>query len=124
VAKALELRARRRSRAAQIGVGLVHANVQRTHMVGWDPVTFGYHGDDGCLYSATRSVRRRAAPPVRCAARGSYATWQVTPATQSTFGVDDVVGCGLIGATREVFFTRNGVLVGACGRSAWVSVGV
>ena len=79
-----------------IGVGLTDASAKLGRQPGWEPGTFGYHGDDGRKYHA----------------RGSGEPYG------PRFGNGDVVGCGIDWEAREVFFTKNGKYLGAAFRSA------
>ena len=58
---------------------------------GWDRHSYGYHGDDGSVYHSSGVGSARFGP---------------------TFGVGDVVGCGLDYRDGSVFFTKNGRYLG------------
>lgn len=57
---------------------------------GWDPVSYGYHGDDGCFFAASGKGR-------------DYGP---------KFTTGDIVGCGINFISRTIFFTKNGVNIG------------
>jgi hypothetical protein len=59
---------------------------------GWEPESWGYHGDDGNSFNATISGKRYG----------------------PKYTVDDVVGCGVNFNEGYVFFTKNGHHLGAC----------
>jgi hypothetical protein len=58
-------------------------------MPGWDPETWGYHGDDGHKFSNSGMG-------------DSYS---------ETYGIGDTVGCG-VDNERRIFFTKNGKHLG------------
>lgn len=58
---------------------------------GWDRHSYGYHGDDGAVFHGTGVGSKSFGP---------------------TFGVGDVVGCGLDYRDGSVFFTKNGRFAG------------
>lgn len=60
-------------------------------MPGWDCKSYAYHSDDGGIFHGTGIKVRYYGPQ---------------------FGVGDVVGCGIDYATKDVFFTLNGVHLG------------
>lgn len=57
---------------------------------GWEPESWGYHGDDGNCYSSHNSGKQYGPP----------------------FTTGDTVGCGVNFRLGTVFFTKNGVLLG------------
>ena len=63
-------------------------------MPGWFDGSWGYHGDDGHIMDEG----------------GHY----LTP-PYPTFGANDVVGCGVDFQSRSVYFTKNGMRLGAEG---------
>ncbi|THU90771.1 SPRY-domain-containing protein [Dendrothele bispora CBS 962.96] len=65
-------------------------DVRSSRLPGWEPNSWGYHGDDGC----------------------SFATEKKGTPYGPTFGLDDVIGCGIDFTTHRAFYTRNGVLLG------------
>mmetsp|Transcript_28567 Transcript_28567/g.53740 ORF Transcript_28567/g.53740 Transcript_28567/m.53740 type:complete len:315 (-) Transcript_28567:167-1111(-) len=72
---------------ACISIGLATKNYpMNDSMPGWKPNSFGYHSDDGSTFG-------------NCVRQASYGP---------TFGVGDVVGCGLDYETRTLFYTLNG----------------
>ena len=58
---------------------------------GWDRRSYGYHGDDGAVFHGSGVGGKNYGP---------------------TFGVGDVVGCGLDYRDGSVFFTKNGRFLG------------
>ena len=62
-----------------------------TRMPGWDSWSFGYHGDDGGVFYETGHMLHEYGP---------------------SFGVDDVIGCGIDYLHHEIFFTKNGNYLG------------
>lgn len=57
---------------------------------GWEKNSYGYHADDGCVFSSSATGQ-------------SYGP---------TFTTGDVVGCGLNLILRSIFFTKNGINLG------------
>jgi Ran-binding protein 9/10 len=58
-------------------------------MPGWEPGSWGYHGDDGKIF------------------------WDGQDAEYGpTYGAEDVVGCGVDFTTNSAFFTKNGRYLG------------
>ena len=73
-------------RAAAVCIGLSSQNASLSRPPGWENESYGYHGDDGDIYSQQSSGK-------------SYGP---------SFGAPDVVGCGVNFHTKTIFFTRNG----------------
>lgn len=63
---------------------------------GWEEHSFALHGDDGHIFFNT--------------GQGNI--------FGPRFGVGDIVGCGVIPQTREIFYTFNGKFVGVAHRNA------
>ncbi|KAK0465641.1 concanavalin A-like lectin/glucanase domain-containing protein, partial [Armillaria novae-zelandiae] len=74
---------------AHISIGFTGRDVKVSRLPGWEPNSWGYHGDDGC----------------------SFATERSGTAYGPTY-VGDVIGCGIDFTTDRAFFTRNGTLIG------------
>lgn len=73
-----------------ISIGFTDEHFKTSRQPGWEPNTYGYHGDDGLLYHGQ--------------GRGD--------AFGPTFTAGDTVGAGINYASQEIFFTKNGKLVG------------
>ena len=81
-----------RGKDGYIGIGFCSAAAILSALPGWHGGSFGYHGDDGCIF--------------RQAAIGtSYG-----PKFTSVDG--DVVGCGINFYSNTIFYTYNGAFVG------------
>ncbi|KAJ7618362.1 concanavalin A-like lectin/glucanase domain-containing protein [Mycena rosella] len=74
-----------------ISVGFAGKDVRLSRLPGWEPNSWGYHGDDGCTFAAEKNG---------------------TP-FGPTFGTGDTVGCGVDFSTYQAFFTKNGTLIGS-----------
>jgi len=83
-----------------IAVGLADATFQLHRQPGWEPNSYAYGGHDGRRYSD--SERGEPFGP--------------------SFGAGDIVGCGLLQATREIFFTKNGVHLGVAFSAATIGL--
>lgn len=74
-----------------VAIGCCRAGFDASRLMpGWDAESWGYHGDDGGRFHGDGTSIARGEP----------------------FGRGDVVGCGVDRAAGEVFFTRNGLLLG------------
>lgn len=71
---------------SRISVGFSDKNFKLTRQPGWEPNSYGYHGDDG---------RRFHAQP-----KGD----EYGP----TFGTGDTIGAGIHWGRQEIFYTKNG----------------
>ncbi|KAJ7139527.1 hypothetical protein C8R44DRAFT_764701 [Mycena epipterygia] len=74
-----------------ISIGFAGKDVRLSRLPGWEPNSWGYHGDDGCSFAAEKNG---------------------TP-FGPTFGTDDIIGCGIDFSTYQAFFTKNGTLIGS-----------
>ncbi|KAL7276432.1 hypothetical protein RUND412_000571 [Rhizina undulata] len=73
-----------------IGIGFCTQKVSLNRLPGWEPESWGYHGDDGnsfCCHGTGKSYGPQ-------------------------FSTDDVIGCGVNFRTGSAFFTKNGVDLG------------
>lgn len=59
--------------------------------LGWEPNTFGYHGDDGKKFRSSSSKGHNYGPP--------FTTW-------------DTIGCGINFFNKTAFYTKNGICLG------------
>jgi len=69
-------------------IGVSSKAVPLTRPPGWEPDSWGYHGDDGEVYCGANVGKKYG----------------------QRFGPGDFVGCGVNFRTRKIFFTRNGAI--------------
>ena len=69
-----------------IGIGFCTKNFPLTRLPGWEPESWGYHGDDGRAFCC-QGIGKTYGP---------------------MFNTGDVIGCGVNFRTHTAFFTRNG----------------
>lgn len=74
-----------------VSIGFTDAHFKLTRQTGWEPNSFGYHGDDGFLY------------------HGHGKGESFGP----KFTTGDTVGAGINYASQTIFFTKNGKFVGS-----------
>ncbi|KAI1091939.1 SPRY domain-containing protein [Rostrohypoxylon terebratum] len=77
----------RRRDETTVCIGFSTKNVPLMRPPGWEPESWGYHGDDGDVYSGQNVGKQYEGGP---------------------FGPQDTIGCGINFRTREAFFTKNG----------------
>lgn len=75
--------------SSMIGIGFSGPRASLERPPGYEPDSWGYHGDDGMTFCC-QSTGRKYGP---------------------TFTTNDVVGCGVNFMTGTAFFTKNGVLI-------------
>ncbi|KAI0595874.1 SPRY domain-containing protein [Biscogniauxia sp. FL1348] len=75
----------RRRDETTVCIGFLTKNVSLSRPPGWEPDSYGYHGDDGDVYSGGNVGKRY----------------------KDTFGPGDTIGCGINFRTGSVFFTKN-----------------
>jgi hypothetical protein len=76
---------------ASMSIGLANSSFKNTRHPGWEPGSYGYHGEDGRKFNNS--------------SRGE-------PYAVKYGAVDDVIGCGLNFSSREIFYTKNGKHLG------------
>ncbi|KAH0542999.1 hypothetical protein FGG08_002607 [Glutinoglossum americanum] len=83
-----------RGKEGLIGIGFCGPNVSLNRLPGWEPDSWGYHGDDGRLFCCQSSGK-------------DYGP---------QFSSNDVIGCGINFRTGCGFFTKNGTWLGTAFR--------
>ncbi|CAM6015978.1 unnamed protein product [Sphagnum balticum] len=78
----------------RIGIGFTDEDFRNDRQPGWESNSYGYHGDDGGLFQGTSKGFPFAFGP--------------------KFSTHDIVGAGIDHLKQEIFFTKNGELVGHC----------
>ncbi|EIE25153.1 SPRY-domain-containing protein [Coccomyxa subellipsoidea C-169] len=79
-----------KGRDGYIGVGFCTADVNMDRLPGWEPQSYGYHGDDGNAFRSDGKGRRYG----------------------PTFGTGDVVGALLNRAEQTIAYFKNGIDLG------------
>lgn len=71
------------------GIGFASKEFKLQRQPGWEPNSYGYHGDDGCKFYNSSS--------------GSV--------YGESFGNGDVIGAGIHLEKQQIFFTKNGISI-------------
>lgn len=79
-----------KGRDGYIGIGMSAGGVNLNKLPGWEKSSYGYHADDGCVFSSSGTGQQFG--PV--------------------FTTGDIVGCGFNLVERSIFFTKNGIKLG------------
>ncbi|KAI1347003.1 ran-binding protein [Xylaria sp. FL0043] len=87
----ITLLSKRREETTTVCLGFVAKGVSLARPPGWESDSYGYHGDDGDIYSGGNVGKKYK---------------------DTTFSAGDVIGCGVNFRTGQAFFTRNGVNLG------------
>ncbi|GBC05384.1 hypothetical protein RclHR1_00620024 [Rhizophagus clarus] len=74
-----------------IGIGFGVHSAFLWKLPGWEPNTFGYHGDDGKKFRSSSSMGNNYGPP---------------------FTTGDTIGCGINFFNKTAFYTKNGICLG------------
>ncbi|KAI8953549.1 ran-binding protein [Xylaria longipes] len=82
---------KRRDETTTVCVGFVAKNTSLARPPGWEQESWGYHGDDGDIYSGGNVGKKYK---------------------DTTFSAGDVIGCGVNFRTGQAFFTKNGANLG------------
>ncbi|KAI6161984.1 hypothetical protein EDD17DRAFT_611081 [Pisolithus thermaeus] len=75
---------------SRVSIGFIGREVKLSRLPGWEKNSWGYHGDSGTICSGERNGT-------------TFGT---------TFGVGDIIGCGIDFCQNRVFYTKNGTLLG------------
>ncbi|KAI1812363.1 ran-binding protein [Poronia punctata] len=78
-----------------VSVGFLGKNVVLSRPPGWEPESWGFHGDDGEIYAGGNIGKKYK---------------------DTTFSANDVIGCGVNFRTGQAFFTKNGANLGVAFR--------
>jgi hypothetical protein len=85
-----------KQREGLVSVGFVSPKVALTRVPGWEPNSWGYHGDDGKIHTAQQA----------------HQTGQTGKNYKEPFHGGDTIGCGINFRTGTCFFTKNGMNFG------------
>ncbi|KAL6831796.1 ankyrin repeat-containing domain protein [Trichoderma camerunense] len=75
------------------GIGFCEGHAPLDRMVGWDPGSWGFHGDDGNTFT--------------------YDVFVSGNKLDEPYGEGDTIGCGVNFNKGVAFFTKNGILLGS-----------
>lgn len=90
------------SEPCAVAVGVAPASFPLDNrLLGWEYMSFAVHGDDGFRVNGLDSA----------VADGEQTPGEAWPGGK-TFGNGDTVGCGVCLETRDIFFTKNGEMLG------------
>lgn len=81
-----------RDTSTTIAIGFSTRTAGLSRPVGWEPESWGYHGDDGRCFTG-QNIGRNFGP---------------------VFSTGDVIGCGVNFRDHTAFFTKNGQMIGTC----------
>ncbi|EGF84396.1 hypothetical protein BATDEDRAFT_2468, partial [Batrachochytrium dendrobatidis JAM81] len=79
-----------KGRDGYIGIGFSTSTFELSRLPGWDDLSWGYHGDDGNIFSGAGSGK-------------SYGP---------TYTTGDIVGCCINFMNMTALFTKNGIMLG------------
>eukprot|EP00894_Picocystis_sp_ML_P001856 jgi/Pico_ML_1/52373/g3085.t1 len=78
-----------------VGIGFTDKKFKVTRQPGWEPNSYGYHGDDGKKFH-NNGLGENYGP---------------------TFNTGDVIGAGILLEKQEIFYTKNGKYLGVAFRN-------
>ncbi|KAG8781976.1 hypothetical protein FRC15_007787 [Serendipita sp. 397] len=80
-----------RGNKGQISIGFATKDLQLSKLPGWEPGSWGYHGDDGLSFAGQPRAGSEFGP---------------------RFGTGDTIGCGINFLDHNAFYTKNGTWIG------------
>ena len=98
------------------GHGYEGRRANRGIHIGWRPIAYGYHSDDGSKWRHDSRARPTALGDITQGER-------FAEPFGNNAGAPDVIGCGLDLTRRSVFFTKNGRLCGTAFEEVEACVG-
>lgn len=78
-----------------------------SRLPGWEPNSWGYHGDDGCSFAAEKNGTSYGPT------YGGKFKFTLLLVPYQHLAAGDIIGCGIDFTTRRAFFTKNGSFIGA-----------